>query len=75
MIKPNSGLPEGASTMIFAFTEDGAVYDILAKRVKRAHNQPCLLVNAGRGFLNDQQKQAISTFVLDKQPTTPNTLA
>jgi hypothetical protein len=75
MIKPNSGLPEGASTMIFAFTEDGAVYDILAKRVKRAHNQPCLLVNAGRGFMNDQQKQAISTFVLDKQPTTPNTLA
>ncbi|SON51506.1 TrbG/VirB9 family P-type conjugative transfer protein [Vibrio tapetis] len=71
MVKPNSSSKEGISTMIYAFTDDGSVYDIMATRTTTKQNQPCVLVNAGRGTMNKEQQQAISTFVLSKNKTAP----
>lgn len=75
LIKPNSTTPEGKSTMIFAFTDDGQVYDILASRVKAEKNQPCLMVNGRNQFSADQHK-AISTFALKaREPSIPASVA
>jgi hypothetical protein len=67
LIKPNSDNKEGQSTMIFAFTDDGQVFDIKAQRVKASKNQPCVLINA-RQIMSDQQKSSISRFVMSQKP-------
>ncbi len=68
-IKPNSKLDEGASTMIFAMTDDGKVYDIVANRSSRAKNQACVLVNAGSPVFDASQEASLSRFVVARQPT------
>ncbi|MFA0012018.1 hypothetical protein AB4391_01530 [Vibrio lentus] len=67
LIKPNSDQPEGKSTMIFAFTEDGQVFDILATRTKAKSNQACVLVNDDSSLMSKEQKAKISAFMTQKQ--------
>ncbi|CAK2973528.1 Conjugal transfer protein [Vibrio crassostreae] len=72
LIKPNSAVKEGASTNIYAFTDDGQVIDIQASRVPANKNQTCVLVKT-RGFMDAQTKQAVSSFVqTQKLATTPS---
>lgn len=49
--KPNSQQPEGAATMIFAFTQDGSAIDIEARRVSQAENTPCVIINGGNRYM------------------------
>ena len=67
VLKPNSKQNEGKNTMIFAMTEDGKVYDIMASRTDAKYNQACLLVNAGSPIYSKDQIANISQFVV-KQP-------
>ena len=70
LIKPNSDMPEGEKTLIFAFTEDGQVFDILATRTTAKHNQACVLVNEGTSLMSNAQKSKISAFMTQK-PSVP----
>jgi NADH dehydrogenase/NADH:ubiquinone oxidoreductase subunit G len=51
MIAPNSEKKAGESTMVFAFTNDGKVYDILATRVENKDHQPCVIVKKRSKFV------------------------
>ncbi|OEF63576.1 conjugal transfer protein [Vibrio cyclitrophicus 1F175] len=50
MLAPNSEDKAGAGTMVFAFTDDGKVYDILATRTTNKNHQPCVIVTKKRKF-------------------------
>lgn len=69
-LKPNSKHDEGKSTLIFAMTEDGKVYDIVANRSTRQKNQACILVNAGSPIFHDGQRESLSRFMQSRQVTT-----
>ncbi|EGU37244.1 TrbG/VirB9 family P-type conjugative transfer protein [Vibrio scophthalmi] len=72
VLKPNSKLDEGKNTMIFAMTEDGKVYDIMASRTAAKYNQACVLINAGSPIYSKEQEQRISQFVVKQaQPVMP----
>nr|WP_069594396.1 hypothetical protein [Aliivibrio fischeri]OED53639.1 hypothetical protein BEI47_17440 [Aliivibrio fischeri] len=62
VIKPNSALKEGESTMIYAFTDDGGVIDISAARVPVARNQPCLLLDPTPAFFDEKSRGRIRAF-------------
>ncbi|HFG2121377.1 TPA: TrbG/VirB9 family P-type conjugative transfer protein [Vibrio cholerae] len=66
VLKPNSELPEGADTMIYAFTDDGNTIDIHARRSDSKGNQPCVIVDATNAFFNDQQKRSIQGFGIQR---------
>ncbi|MCU8269402.1 TrbG/VirB9 family P-type conjugative transfer protein, partial [Vibrio vulnificus] len=68
-LKPNSQADEGKSTMIFATTEDGKVYDILASRVSAKQNQACVIVSSGSPIFNDQQQRDLSQFMTARLPS------
>ncbi|MFA0196797.1 hypothetical protein AB4501_21785 [Vibrio sp. 10N.222.55.E8] len=74
LIKPNSAAKEGASTNIYAFTDDGQVIDIQAQRVAANKNQTCVLMKA-RGFMDAQTKHAISSFVQTQKVTAQPSVA
>lgn len=68
-LKPNSQAAEGKNTMIFATTEDGKVYDIMASRVSAKQNQACVIVSTGSPIFNDQQQRDLSQFMTARLPS------
>ncbi len=65
-IKPNSKLEEGKTTMIYALTEDGKVYDIVANRSSSKYNQACVIVNGGSPIFDADQVANISRFTVQR---------
>lgn len=72
VLKPNSALPEGGDTMIYAYTDDGNTVDIHARRTEAKHNQPCVIVDASNAFFSEEQKKSIRSFNAARNiPTAP----
>ncbi len=59
VLKPNSQLDQGKRTMIYAFTEDGKAFDIVANRVKEDKNQPCIWIQTSDAYFNEAQKRGL----------------
>ncbi|CAH1237699.1 conserved exported protein of unknown function (plasmid) [Vibrio harveyi] len=68
-IKPNSQSEQGKNTMIFATTEDGKVYDIMASRVSAKNNQACVIVSTGSRIFNPEQQADLSRFMTARLPS------
>lgn len=66
-IKPNSALNNGKQTMIFAYTDDGRVYDIQAHRTTSSRNQPCVLINADKRYFDKNTAKQLQSFVATAQ--------
>ena len=62
-IKPNSKMDNGKQTMIFAYTEDGRVFDIQATRASASRNQACVLMNSGQRYFDSKTSQQLQSFV------------
>ncbi|HDY7474796.1 TrbG/VirB9 family P-type conjugative transfer protein [Vibrio vulnificus] len=69
-LKPNSQAAEGKSTMIFATTEEGKVYDIMAHRVNADQNQACVIVSSGSSMFSEKQQADLSQFMASRLPST-----
>lgn len=67
VLKPNSSLKEGESTMIYVFTDDGRVIDINASRVAVKANQPCVVLDPSPAFFSKDTKMAIRGFAQQPQ--------
>ena len=63
VLKPNSNEKNGAKTMIFAYTDDGQAYDIIASRVKTSKNEPCVVVNPSSHFFKGKDASKLRGFV------------
>ncbi len=66
-IKPNSKLDNGKQTMIFAYTDDGRVFDIQANRTSSMKNQPCVLVNTDKRYFDKDTSKQLQSFVTTQQ--------
>ena len=50
MIAPLDERKGGESTMVFAYTDDGKVFDIVARRVSNKDNEPCVIIGSRAKF-------------------------
>lgn len=60
--KPNSQQPEGAATMIYAFTADGSSIDIEAQRVPQSQNTPCVIINGGNRYITSNVANGLQSY-------------
>ncbi|WP_234497879.1 TrbG/VirB9 family P-type conjugative transfer protein [Vibrio maritimus] len=67
LIKPNSKLDEGARTSIYAYTDDGNIYDIVAHRTSVNKASPCVIVSDDNHYYSESQKQALGQFMSSKR--------
>jgi hypothetical protein len=67
LIKPNSKLDEGERAAVYAYTDDGRIYDIVAQRVPINKASPCVVVSGENHYYSESQKQALGMFISTKR--------
>lgn len=63
VVKPNSLEPNGAQTMIYAYTDNGLAFDINMVRVTPAKNEACAIVRVSNQQVSSNQTNDLQSFV------------